>query len=261
MTWTKHAALTPLALWIAASAGADVITIGGVRYEDVLVYTSESMVYVKIPQEGRIISAPKAKVSPFDIRISDDPFYRDELKALFDENEKRARAGQSVGRAKTSSAAFAVPEDVALRRDERGQEIGGGASVAGGGRGLGIPRAAIQSALQQFGFTFTENGPESVTARSPDGAGAITLEGPPNNIHTIRGQTSGPPQTVTMTLMGMGQMLGGGAPQVQQWLQQNMGTLMQGGAIQTSQSGVRITISTQQSSPGTMTLTYTVQGG
>jgi hypothetical protein len=53
------------------TAYGDSITVGGVEYDHVLVKESPSMYYVQIPAEGRIMTAPKSKVDPATVVMSD----------------------------------------------------------------------------------------------------------------------------------------------------------------------------------------------
>lgn len=81
--------LTALAgiLWLAAGhhAYSDSITVGDTTYVNVLVYSSSTSYYVRLPELGRTIRFSLDEVDAASVAIDADEFYRDELKYQYED--------------------------------------------------------------------------------------------------------------------------------------------------------------------------------
>lgn len=182
----------------AASVWADAITIDGQRYDDVLITRSSVFYYVQIPDEGRTINIPVDQVNPNSVTISDDPYYRDELKAEYERN----RAMKDTGKPVIQNPSFQVEDSGPSQADVdallRG---GGGGGNAGGAGGAGISRNQFEQMLSNFGAQFRDgpqrNGQPSRVARMPDGT-TLTLVGPPNRLTGLNVKGQGTPQQYAM---------------------------------------------------------------
>jgi hypothetical protein len=227
----------------AFTAGADSITIHGKQYNDVLIYKSRSTYYVKIPKEGHSTSIPVADVDETTVTINDDPYYRDQLKELYDS----VKSGQTMAQSD-------VPSDPAFRVQESSNESAavdasaflGSQSVAAGSsgsKGLGIPRQMLQGMLTGAGAQFSGTG-NTVTGKMPDGT-TFQLIGPAENLTTIKIKSSFPEAQKAQMQQSVAQismLTGASAPWAAGWIQSNMQTLLNGGSITKTQNGVNITI-------------------
>lgn len=248
MAWKDSIKVWPLGLAslavlaVSVPCAADSISINGVLYEDVLVYRSSGVYYVKIPTEGRTISAPIAKVDESTLVVNDDPYYRDELKERYDEARvKGEMAKKGVDFGDPTDPAFEIRESD--RRMDSSALFGGGGG-GGGGKGLGISRALLQQPLAQQGWTFQGSG-NSVTGTlpsSPQGSGTIQLTGPANNLTGITFSVTGQQQLVMLAVQQFAVMAMQLAPWSAMWLQQNQAALVAGRPIQKTQDGVSISI-------------------
>ena len=234
------------------TAAADTIAIDGRVYENVLVYEGNSAYYVKIPDQGRVISAPKNDVAASSISINDDPYYRDQLKAQYDRVRSGGDAAALASPSAPSDPAFQAPETIAVATGtgEEGVAVGAG----GGGGPLNVSREQVEGMLQSSGF---QN--QGGTWKTPDGLVSVQIVGPDDNVTSVVASVSG---QMAQVMQGMGQVNGlisKLAPWAPAWVQQNQAQLMTQGFIETAQNGVYVSIGGQQEGQN-LTVTATVRG-
>lgn len=234
----------------AGAATADSIAIDGRVYEDVLVYEGNSVYYVKIPDQGRVISAPKSDVSAASISINDDPYYRDQLKTRFDRVQSGEQEAALATPSTPSDPAFQAPDTIKVAgAEDEGVSIG-----AGGGGPLNVSRQDVESMLQSSGF---QN--QGGTWKSGNGMVTVQIAGPDDNITSVVASMSG---QMAQVLQGMGQVNGlisKLAPWAPAWVQQSQAQLMTQGFIENAHNGVYVSIGGQQEGPK-LSVTATVRG-
>ncbi|MEX2015747.1 MAG: hypothetical protein WD873_03850 [Candidatus Hydrogenedentales bacterium] len=235
----------------SAAASADSIAIDGRVYENVLVYEGNSAYYVKIPDEGRVISAPKGEVSAASVSINDDPYYRDRLKTRFDQVRSGDQAAQLATPSAPSDPAFQAPDTIAV---PSGGNEAGGVAVGGGGSPLGVTRQAVESMLQSGGW---QN--QSGAWKSANGSVQVQILGPDDNVTSVVASMSGPMGQIMQGMGQVNQLVSKMAPWAPAWVQQASPQLMQTGFIENAQNGVYVSIAAQQQGPA-ITLTATVRG-
>ena len=106
-------------------AYADTITIKGKQYSNVLVYESGSYYYVKLPREGKSLSVRKSDVPSDQVSTTDDPYYREQLRELFDDVKLRGEAALLDARP-INSAFVDAPKESGGGGDALGLLSGGG---------------------------------------------------------------------------------------------------------------------------------------
>lgn len=231
-------------LSIVHTAAADSIVINGKQYSDVLIYKTSSTYYVKIPKEGRSISVSVDAVDGTSVTINDDPYYRDELKELYD----NVKSGEVIEPSDVpSDPAFRVQESSASSAPVDSSAFLGSSAAAGGAggkKGLGIPRQMLVGMLTGAGAQFSGSG-NSMTGKMPDGT-TFQLIGPAENLTTIKIISTFPEEQKASMQQSAGQismLTGASAPWAGNWMQSNMQTLIEGGTIKKTQDGITITIS------------------
>ena len=231
------------------AATADTIAIDGRVYENVLVYEGNSAYYVKIPDEGRVISAPKSDVSSSSISINNDPYYRDQLKARFD----RVRSGGQDAALATPSApsdpAFQAPDTIAVAGAESE-----GVTVSAGGGPMGISRQDVESILQGSGF---QN--QGGMWKSADGKVQVEIKGPDDNVNSVVASVTAPEAQIQQAFFQLGRVFASLAPWAPQWVLQNLEQLATTGAIQTAQDGRAVAVQMQPQGQN-LTVTATISG-
>lgn len=196
MHWKRliGTSLTLLCLLSGRVVHADEIVVEGIRYKDVLISKSSANYYVQIPWEGRTISAPLSEVDVSSVVIDKDPYYRDELKDLYEESKARREAGEQLNAPEDS--------DFQVQTQSGGASIdallgaGGGGGGGGGKSGFTQSRADVEAMLTGFGMQF-QPGPQQdgqpTVVSNPPGGPTITLMGPPNMLKGISIKMTGAP--------------------------------------------------------------------
>jgi hypothetical protein len=246
----KTAGFAAVALALAVmmpAAHADSITVNGRAYDDVLVYKSSSIYYVKIPQEGRVISVPVERIDASTVSINDDPYYRDQLKQRYDQAKADVEAGRPVAGAPTDPA-FDVPDSSGAAFDSSAFYS------AGAGKPLNLTQQAVQGDLTKQGFQFT-----GTTGKTADGVLSVQLEGPADNLTGIVVTATGQQAQLMAAMPKVFGLIGQKAPWAQGWLMQNMAALSQGQPIQNAQNGVLLNVSPAQQGAN-VSLTVTMRG-
>ncbi len=231
------------------TATADSIVIDGKQYTDVLIYKSRSTYYVKIPKEGHSTSVSASQVDETTVSINDDPYYRDQLKDLYES----VKAGRVVAQSDVpTDPAFQVQNTSADAPMVDSSAFLGSRSVASGSggaaKGLGIPRQMLQGMLTGAGAQFTGTG-NTVTGKMPDGT-TFQLVGPAENLTAVKIRSSFPEAQKAQMQQSVAQismLTGASAPWAAGWIQSNMQTLLNGGTIKKTQNGVNITITVNYS--------------
>jgi len=237
---------TALAAIAGTSAFADRITVDGRTYEDVLVLETSSFYYVQIPDEGRTLSVPRDAVDEGSVVINDDPYYRDERKAKYDET----KAARESGEAMVDDPAFHVQGQTTPNIDTDALlGRGGGGGGGGGGAGLGATRNDVETLLTGFGIAF-QDGPGSDglptrVAKMPDGT-AIELLGPANTLQGIRVKGRGTPQQYSMMLNQTRMMLAQLAPQAVGGLDGLINEAERNGRASATLNGVNVTLTREE---------------
>lgn len=258
--WT--AIVVVAAAWVAAGAShGDRITFNGETWNDVLIYKSSTMYYVKVPQDGSIFNVPIDAVPPQNVEIVRDPWYRDELKQRFDQN---AAAGSRPTTEGVGGSVFNVAEigggegsgEEAAVPTEGGPEL---EAMEAPATGTGPdPMAAVKTMLNAMQFQVSDQD-GNLVATSPDGATTIVFVG-----GTADGgveYTSTVPETNVQTqvaALGMlGRMSGQSAPWVPEFLEQEVAPLLQsGGSAEKAEGPLAITAEVTKSG-GNVTLHIT----
>ena len=192
-----------------ALAEADTIVIDGKKHENVLVNEGRTTYYVRIPNEGRIITVPASQVDKSQLEINEDPFYREELKARFERVRESGGAVSSDERHFEGPATPGGGEDVDINA-LLGQGGGGGGPIPG------LSRAQFEQLLSQAGIRFQPagnmNGQPAVKATIP--GGSMTLVGPPGELYGIVVKAQVPENMVPMLTSQMVQMSGPAGSQI-----------------------------------------------
>lgn len=228
--------LVAVAVLLGAAPGmGDTITIEGAMYKDVLVYKSSTIYYVKLPKEGRVISAPFSEVNESTVKINDDPYYRDELMALYDETRMRGEsANRGSNRVEPTDPAFRVSADTKIGSPGQGSLTIGGPQVKGG---MGIARSQVEQMMGQMGMQFRpgpeKNGHPTVVAKMPDGT-SIQLIGPPNMLMGMVVKVTAPKAKIQQQFRQM-QMMMGNTNQAE--AKEFLDSLMANGRYETTQDG------------------------
>lgn len=239
-------------------AAADRITIDGETWNDVLIYKSSTMYYVKVPQDGTVFNVPINAVPPQNVEIVRDPWYRDELKERFEQNTTGARStGDSVG-ASVFDAAVGIDGESEGDSDftEPGTELEAVEADTAGGAD---PMAAIKATLQGMQYQLAEqNG--NLVATSPDGSATVTFIG--GSLAKGVEYNATVPEAGVQQLGGaltvLGQLVGQSAPWAGPFLQQEVAPLLQtGGTAEKSEGPVKIAAEVSKSG-GNVTLNLSV---
>ncbi len=210
--------LLSISVWAAAAMGvqADWIVIDGKRYSDVLVYESSEVYYVRLPREGRSLSVKKTKVGSGQIEISDDPFYREELKTFY--QDVKANGASAQERFESTDSAF---QDTGANRTPTGDGsafFSGGGGGAAGANAMAVPLETMKGMFSQLGFQLTKSG-ENMTGKSPDGVITLTLLGRSGMMTGISINIKTTDQNMMdLYLSGMTQNMSQGFPWVSTWL-------------------------------------------
>ncbi len=247
--YSAAAALAVAVLACGANvATADSITLNGTVLNDVLVYKSTSIYYVKIPAEGRVVSVPAERVDASTVSISADPYYRDQLRDAYDKTKAEVEAGRPIARSALDPA-FDVPVGDGAGTFDSSALYGGGA-----GKPLGVSLQVAQGLLTGQGFEF--NGAAGKTA---DGILSVQLEGPAENLTGMVVTATGQQAQLMGAMPKMFGLISQKAPWAQAWLQQNLAMLMQGQPIQNTQGGVFLSVSPAQQGTN-VSLTIVMRG-
>lgn len=219
-----------LAFMPLAPASADRITYDGETWNDVLVYQSSSMYYVKVPEQGIIFNVPIDAVPPSNVIIERDPYYRDDLKKRFEENAViTRRSGETAG-----SSVFDV--------DDGAAPAAGGAEQAAQAGPPEDPMTKIKSALGNLGFTFSDEGGDAV-GKAPDGSTTIRFKGgsPAGGVDYKSTVPEAQAQAQVMAVNMLGAMAAQGAPWAQEFMQKEVAPLLQsGGSAEKSEGPLSI---------------------
>ena len=207
-------ALAPL---VARIAYSDTITIDGVQHTDVLVSVTPSTYYVKLPDQGIVVSAPKDSIDASTVTINKDPYYRDALDERFEAAKKRA-AGVDEG-------------------DEAGAN------------GLGVSRTALEELLSGTRIVFREGTGEGadtiVTGATPDGSTSVVLAGQASNLTHISFQYTVAEDDAVMqqgVIKKIQRVSRTAADWILPWVEQNSVNLVQTGHIEKTEAGVHASI-------------------
>jgi hypothetical protein len=192
---------------------------------------------VRIPDEGRMMTVPKDKVSADTVTINKDPFYRSDLRAKYDRIHEAGGAPPPDGRVFEGG-------NVATKTDAKVDSLlgeGSAVSVA-----PGVTRQQIEQKLSQVGYTFKPGqevgGYPSVVGVAPGGAGKMTLIGPATQVYGIILEARGPEGMINMITTQMIQMSGPASEQVQALLTEAKSK----GRANKSMMGLNATISYQR---------------
>lgn len=231
-----------------AVVDADTIIVGGKQYSNVLVYESSSYYYVKLPREGRSLSVRKSEVPSNQVEINEDPYYREQLRELYDDVKLRGDA--ALLDAKPIDSAFAdAPQQRAVSLDASTLLSGGG------GKPLKLTVAEAQELFKQAQINLTKSG-NGYAGKSPDGIMSVRLTESNNQVTSISGSiTSTDPTQIQGKAMALGMIAGQVAPWAGSWMMTSQQTLMSTGSIKKTQDGVGISI--QVTAAG---LTFSIRG-
>lgn len=240
----RHAALGIVAAClIQAAADADRITFDGQTWNDVLVYKSSTMYYVKVPEDGTIFNVPMDAVAPSSVEIVRDPWYRDELRKRFEQNAGPGSRSSSDG---VGASVFNVSE---IGTEPESEE-----SVSSSEEAVpelesteGAARAAVtvnpvMSMLQNLQFTIS-NEDGNVVATSPDGATTILFVGgsPEGGVEYSSTVPEASIEVQKRTLGVLGNLAGQTAPWAPEFLQQEVAPLLDsGGSAEKSEGALSI---------------------
>lgn len=234
----------PTSIWVvlclvSAVVSADSITVAGVSYRDVLVYQSPSIYYVKLPEEGRVLSIPTAQIDPLTVEINDDPYYRDELKEKYERARLRVLGPANNEQRTPLDPAFLV------QQKSKSQDIGQLLGPRGSGEPLGISAAALKSQLRGAGLTFRQgkslDGEEATIGASRDKRLEVQIIGPPSDVTGVVVKIRGKAQqteALTKKLIAMVPLMQAVAPWIGGWMEQNIFAILGGGQMQNTQDGV-----------------------
>ncbi|MFP6581677.1 MAG: hypothetical protein VCD00_03885 [Candidatus Hydrogenedentota bacterium] len=227
---------------------ADTIVVDGKTYTDVLVYESSRYYFVKLPREGRSISVAKGKVDAATIQLNDDPFYRDDLRELYD--DVKLRGEDALGDRAVNDSAFQVEEGID-RVIDTGALLSGAAG--GGGKPMNLTVDDAKAALAALQITFTKSG-NAWTGKSADGIVTVSLATSGNAVTVLSGNVNDPTAVQTKA-PGIIQMLQKVAPWAGPWVFSNIQVLQTGGTLHKAQDGVDIMIQTSEAG-----MSFTVKG-
>jgi len=221
-------ALAPL---VAPIAHSDAITIDGVQHTDVLVSVTTTTYYIRFPDKGTILSAPKDTIDALTVTFNKDPYYRDALNERFEAAQKRA--------------------------------AGGGEGDAAGANGLGTSRAALKELLT--GIVFAESTGEGadtiVKGATSDGSTSVILAGHASNLahisfqYTVAEDDPVMQQGVLLQIQRLSRTV---ADWILPWVEQNGVNLVQTGSIEKTEDGVHASI-TRSVEGGTVKFAFAVR--
>lgn len=243
---------------LVTASSADTITIKDVKYENVLVSMSKtgSLYYVTIPTQGRVISVAKDQVDPAAVSISDDPYYRDDLKSQYN----LARKNISEGKSATEGQNFSV----AIQEGPSGG-AGGGSFLDSGGRGmgktLGVTLYEIKGAMEKAGFTFTGEG-MVIEGKSRDGKLTVQLHALDDELTAIIAETSGVSMIPLVQRVAQLAPALAGIKRAQwsaPWMQQNVAEVFKFNTIERAAQGVYIAMEPSRRN-GAAVLKVTIRG-
>lgn len=103
--------------WLLSGTGAvtaDSITVGESSYVDVLVMDSSSAYYILLPDEGKSIRVPRAKVKESEVIISEDQDLRYQLRQRYDAAAEAVAAVKGHKLDERASAIFKLEKDLAV---------------------------------------------------------------------------------------------------------------------------------------------------
>lgn len=215
---------------------ADTIIIKEKQYSDVLIYESSSYYYVKLPREGKSLSVRKSDVPENQVQINEDPYYREQLRDLFEDVTLRGEA----------ALLDAKPIDYAFT-DAPPPGAGAGDAVAllsggGGGKPMTLSVAAAQELFAQAQISLTKSG-DNYTGKTADGVMSIRMTESGGQVSSISGSIeSSNPASVQGKVMSVLGIAGKVAPWSTSWMMSSQQTLAASGSIKKTQDGVGISI-------------------
>jgi hypothetical protein len=229
------------------TASADSIFINGIQYTDVLVYESGEYFYVKIPNTGKSMSVSKAKVSSDQVKINDDPYYRDQLRNLY----KSVKAGDAAAMKASKPVDSAFIDVVANKTIDTSALFS-----AGGGKPMNMSVDAAKAGASNAGVTLAQSG-SGLKGSSEDGLLTVTVAISDGKVTGLTGVINSTDQQVVQgkmfPLIGL---IAEVAPWVQTWILGNVSQLSTPGAtIQETQDGVSIVVGVSASG-----LSFSVKG-
>ena len=224
----------------------------GKAYTEVLVYESGRYYFVKLPREGRSISVSKDDVNSESVKINEDPFYREDLRALYDDVKLRGDA--ALADSKVNTSAFQLEEGVGGAVDTAALLSGGGSG--GGGKPMNLTVDAAKGAFAGLQVNFEKSG-SNWKGKSPDGVVSVSISTSGEQVTSINGSiNANDPAVMQGKAGGVIQMMMKAAPWAQGWVMQNIQALQTGAALSNTQDGVFISIT-----PASPTnLNFVVQG-
>ena len=107
------------AAWLCLGLGlgmamADMITVGEITYEDVLILSGDTSYYVYLPNEGKAITVLKESVDESLVAISEDEALRNELLLRYDASVQRLAAADADSSGTAADDVFRVRKDPGL---------------------------------------------------------------------------------------------------------------------------------------------------
>ncbi len=208
-----------------SQASADRITVDGETWNDVLVYKSSTMYYVKVPEEGVVFNVPMNDVSPSNVIIESDPYYRDELRKRYEDNAGRTRSSgsEAIGGSVFSENAAASPQSAAAETPSAAPN----------------PLDQLETMLSNFGYIVTKPDGDFL-ATSGDGATTLRIPGgtPAGGIEydSTVPEDQAASQMVAFNLLG-GMAAQAGAAWVTPFLTQEVAPLLETGGTKEKSEG------------------------
>jgi hypothetical protein len=219
------------------TADADKIIIDGKMYSDVLIYESGSYYYVKKPREGKSLSVRKSDVPDNQVQINEDPYYREQLRDLYD--DVKLRGAEAALKDREAEGSAFVDDTSAEVTDSSALFAGGGGA---GGKAMNLTIAQVKQAFTSAGITLAGSG-GTLSGSSADGVLSVKVFTAGDSVTAVNGSINSTDQAqVQQKVLPIMMLAGKVAPWANQWIVSSMGQLMSTGKIHKSQGGVSISL-------------------